>query len=379
MLKTNMNAADFNPEGPVQFATAQALFGSDRYLRAHHDPARKRKRELEFQRAIKNGHSAAEATLIANHAASPLRWAYQPATDGKWRPRTNAILPENSWRLLTDTVVQVASRQRVLTTDFTSRGLVYNVEDIGWYKVSWQRMDEMGEAGVDLDPMSNIAYDQASFNLDSVPLPVFYKDFAFRPRQLQALSHGPIAVDQAHIAQATRKVVESFENALINGASNIVYDGATFYGLLTHPKRLTQSGSDFGTASQAESTIRLNIAKMRANNQPGPYTIYLASDQFSELNIRLGTTSDKTVRQFILENYEGQISDIKEARWLPTGNMLTLAFNAEMMDLAIAQDIDIIQWEIPGGGVAFRVLQVMAPRLRYDSNDQAPWCVTTGV
>lgn len=354
----------------------------------HESPwmAERRRKAMQHFRSL--GQSETMALLNTKHVCNPWTFAGQPRVDAPTTlglkqnifPATNAVLTDDAWRMLTDEVVQVSTRDRVVLDAYLSRGLVMPLDDIGTFTVDWHKMGRITAPTVSMYPNTDRNYDREGFTLVSVPVPIIYKDFFFNSRELLAArKDGRAPIDAAHIAQARTLINEKQEDLILNGDLSISWNGAILYGATTHPDRLTLSGSDFGTTTQAESTFRTAIATLRANNHRGPYTAFVAETQWSQLKQQYASGQDTTAREFIL-NQHPELEDIVEAPALADGSMIIQEMRREVSDIAIAEDVNVIQWDdMAGAGTFWRVWSSMTPRFKVDADGQAGWIHVTGI
>lgn len=372
-------------ESPLQVsygaAAVQGLPIYKKLLVAEADP-----RRLRYEQAAKEyasttlGLGAQAARLYAKQAASTWNWATAPFIGGKRNPYVandqfgfaNSLLGEDDWRILTDEVVQVARKARPAVNDLKSRGLVYPLPDIGVYQVDWQKFSDLEAATVSMSLQGNMQRDQGQFSREGVPIPIIHKDFRFDIRDILASRRGGNPLDTTHISIATQLVAEKEESILMAGDSTIVFQSNTLYGYTTHPNVLTETTSkDFGTASNITDKFALVIAALRLKNHTGPFVVYLHPTQYGEMKAPRTTTDSTTMMEFTLKQHP-EIEAIKESQFVTAATGVVVEMNRMNVDLAIAQDVTVVQWDDPSGAaVNIRVMSSMAPRIKTDAAAQA--------
>lgn len=352
-----------------------------RMVRAQDD-----RRRVEFhnkvrQKALAEGHSAVEAHLMANHAASPWAWVASPFINGKRNPNVqNALLSEDDWRVLTDEVIAV-QRQRLLAVDhLRSRGLVYPVQNLGVMRIDWQKMSDLQPAEVTMGLRANESRDQGDLERDSVPLPIIHKTFFFDFRDLLASRNGGrVPLDVTHAAIASRLIAEKMENILVQGDANFVFEGATLYGYQSHTGRINVTGADFGTTTNIELTFRNLIETASTNNHYGPFGVYLHPTQFSQMK-QIYQAGDSTITMDIIRRQHPEIEFIEESKDITAGTGIAVELDRMTVDLAIGAEPTMIQWEDPGGaGVYMRLFASVAPRIKVDREGQTGLYEMTGI
>jgi uncharacterized linocin/CFP29 family protein len=374
---------------PVSESPLQISYGADairalpiykKLLVANEDPRRKRYHDAALKHATEvMGLGYQAAKLYAKHAASTWTWATAPWIGGKRNPFVasdkfgfaNALLSEDDWRMLTDEVVQVTRKNRIAVNDLRSRGLTLSLPDIGVYQVDWQKFSDLEPAVASMSLRGNYQNDQGQFSREGVPVPIIHKDFYFDIRDLLASRRGGNALDTTHIAIATQLVAEREEQILMNGDLTIQFQGNVLYGYTTHPNVIPETTSnDFGTPANIDAKFRLVIGALREKNHRGPFKVYLNPVQFGEMKAARTTTSDITMNRFVLDQHP-EIEAIEESPWVAAGTGVVVEMSRQTVDLAIAQDLTVVQWDDPSGaGVNIRVMSSLAPRIKSDAAGQ---------
>src|SRR6185369_15409023 len=159
-------------------------------------------------------------------------------------------------------------------------------------------------------------------------------------------------IDRTQIETAAQKVTEQMEEILFNGyytggttAGNV--DGNSLNGYTTAANLNTYSGSDWGTATNVTTDVIAMIDKVESDRYFGPWTIYVAPTQFGQLRGFFTDGSGDQVWDRI-KRIQG-IEDVKPGDRLTDGTAVLVSFRRDCVDLAVGQDLTVIEWETKGG------------------------------
>lgn len=292
---------------------------------------------------------------------------------GKQRLQTNApaLLRYDEWKDIDRAVIEAATQRMIGIDDLRSRGLTHNLGSIGQTISMWQVQSEMTEANISMSALTRGEKDTPSFDTKQVPVPIVHKEFHVELRRLVASRTFGEGLDVTGPAMAGRMVAERTERMLFLGAG-IQVDGATIYGYLTHPNRNTvdlAENWDVGATTGADilDDVQQMRAAARADRMYGPFVIYIPATYETKMDedYNPATSDTRTIRQRILALEA--ISDIRVADFLTDDNVVMVQLTRDVVDLAIAQDITTVQWQVMGGmGEEFKVMAVWVPRLKAD-------------
>lgn len=315
--------------------------------------------DAAYEAAIESGAPANIAAMRAMHVSSP----YNVGLKYKGTP-----LPVDAERVLEQTVVQTALRTRNAVNDLVSRGKVRPLPDIGVITDQWKEMTNQTAASVGMELAGGPTDQRQTFNLQGTPIPIIQQRFSFELREMLAAARAGTPLDLTHAARASQMVAEAEENLLINGKT-LTVGGYSLYGYRTHPQRQTQTGADFGTVANVLVVFNNCMDKLRQANKSGSTVFYVAITQFAQMLVDHKAESDKTALQRVLEL--PNVADVKFNQWVPDGEMVGVVMDNDDVDLAIAQNITSVPWEVEGGATQhWRVFSSMAPRLKKDADDQ---------
>jgi len=283
--------------------------------------------------------------------------------------RTNATLPKDAWIAIDKTVLEVAQSRLNGIADLRARGLVRPLDGLGVMYDYWQTLGDDLSAEQSMSGLTKGAENGVDFSENTIPLPITHVDFRIPVRKLMAMQRYGAPLDTTMVAQATRKVIEKLEDTLFNGSS-IVSGGNHLYGYLdfTSSNEVSCTGNWTGTAANIELDVIKLIAALEADNHNGPYILYVHANEWADLRQR-DTYSDRTYLD-IVKSMAG-IEDVKTTSALSANNLCLVEMTRETIDLDVAVDIKVVEWETQGGMQSnYKVMAVIAPRVKADYNGQ---------
>lgn len=281
--------------------------------------------------------------------------------------RTNATLPRDAWESIDQTVIEVAGQRLNGIADLQSRGLVRNLDGIGFMYDTWQTMSDSHPAEQSMSGLTQGAQNTADFGETTIPLPITHVDFQIPLRKLIAMKQRGTPLDLTMVAQATRKVVEKLEDTLFNG-STVVAAGNSLLGYMnyTDANAITScTGAWTGTIANCEKDLALLMAELGNDRHHGPYILYVHTDEYNDLQQRDSNAGGITYLD-ILKNKAG-IADVKPTDALGALKLCLVEMTRETVDITVALDIQVVEWETYGGMQSnFKVMACMAPRIKSD-------------
>ncbi|MCH8851087.1 MAG: encapsulin [Planctomycetes bacterium] len=320
------------------------------------------KRREHYQEAL-NAAQEKKMGGMAAHLFAKYHSSVFNSLTPSFGPRSNAILPEDSWRLLTDEIVQVARRRLNGVADLVSRGLTSDAGDLGTFVVNWQTVTDQVAASVSMDGRTQQAHDQQVNTLKGAPVPVIHKDFEFDLRSILAARRAGVPLDTSHGVRAGRLVADKEEDMLMNGATSIQWGGFKIDGYTSHDDRLTETTSkDFGTLANVYAKVLLVIDKLNINNHFGPFLVYISTTQFNEAQeIHTDGSGQRGIDRILKI---GGVEDVRSSAFL-TDELVAVEMLSDVIDLAIAEDLRTVQWDNPGGmSTGMRVFSAKVPRIK---------------
>jgi len=282
--------------------------------------------------------------------------------------RSNATLPRDAWEAIDQTVIEVAGQRLNGIADLQSRGLVRNLDGIGFMYDTWQTMSDIHSAEQSMSGLTQGAQNTADYGETTVPLPITHVDFQIPLRKLIAMEQRGEPLDTTMVAQATRKVIEKLEDTLFNG-STVVAAGNSLLGYMnyTHANGIaTLTGNWTGTIANCEKDLALLLAELETDRHWGPYMLYVHANEWNDINNQRDSSAGGMSYYEILKN-KSQIIDIKPTDALAANDICLVEMTRETVDITVALDIQVVEWETYGGMQSnFKVMACMAPRVKSD-------------
>lgn len=280
-------------------------------------------------------------------------------------------LQHDEGKMYDDALLQVALGKLNGIEDLRKRGLIKPLGGLGVVLSMYERVNDMTGATFDMDGRTRGENDRLTFDEVGVPVPIIHKEWELGQRYLLASRQRGEAIDTTQMRVASRVVVEGLEDMLFNGVPNFAVAGLSIYGYTTHPKRLLQTP----TAAWASTTganivtdVQAMLTKLIAVKKYGPYILYVAKNIGVNLESDYSATKgDNTIRDRILRFQD--IQEVKVSEYLANGTAVMVQMDSETVDLAVAQDLTNLQWNVHPLTTDFMVFAAMVPRIKYDRND----------
>lgn len=302
-------------------------------------------------------------------------------------------LEKDEWETVSDTMVQIAQERLVGIEDLRSAGLTRSISLATQVDI-WQKISEFTEADVTMDGEVDSREDDVTYTPTGVPVPITHKNFRVSERNLQSSRRMNDSLRTDGVAAATRRVSEMLEYLLFNGwtpsVSDADGDSFTMYGYLTHPDRNIVGGSDWSNAGPGESnagnireTLVAMINALDADNYSGGgYWLYIAPPQWREFRstVEVNGQGNRTARARFLDEFDQEIAMVSRAGKLPDGTAVMVSPQADVVELAVAEDISTIEWQ-SGSGMTnmYKVMAAMAPEIKSDANGNSGVVTTNGI
>jgi len=281
--------------------------------------------------------------------------------------RTNSLLRRDEQEMIDRAVLDVARGPIGVVNDLRAHGLTVPV-GIGTVISTYNKQSDMKDASVGMSMASRAEADRLEFTKASVPVPVISAEFSIEERELAASRAGYGGLDLSHAETATRKVLEKIEEICFDGAT-VKVEGATLQGFGNFSDRTTGSGATWATASNIELNVRQMIGDAHSDLHYGPYILYLNSAQFIETLVRPSTSMDRISLE-VIKALPG-LEDVKVSSKATAGEAILVEMTKASIDVVIGQDITVVPWQTEPGIQHWRVLAILAPRLRSDANSRS--------
>jgi len=284
----------------------------------------------------------------------------------------NSLLRKDEWKELDAQIIEATRHELRVVNDIKSAGLTMGMS-IGTLLSQWNVSSKMGTPTVNMTGQTVGERDRVEFDSAGVPVPVFSLEFQIGMRQLIAARKMGNQLDFTHVYEATRSMSESMESMAMLGVPDLVFGGATMYGILNHPSRTTDTVGNFGggawsTQSNIVPTVAGMISAANAKHHFGPFALYLSQAQYNEAALDFyDATGDRPMDR--LEKMGiGAIRSLP-AETLADGNVALVQMTRNVLDWAEAMPIQALEWKAQDGmAVNFKIMSIASVRVKADSN-----------
>jgi hypothetical protein len=300
------------------------------------------------------------------------------------RFRANAPLPKDTQELWDKATTMVGRNRLAVAAAVLDAGLVYSLPN--WLSVPelyWEQMGDSGNVRVVMDPASRMDASLPVREGKRMPVPAIIADFQLGARERLAAERAGVPLDTTLFEQHTRRVNEQIEDLFINGWANTA-NGNSIYGLLTAPNAETQAYTGNEAWDNAGHTgleiltdVLAMAEKLRANQRPGPYTLFIPTLYELKLGQDYSTSYTRTIRSRLEElQFGGQNLRIVVADQLPANRTALVQMTSETIQAVVGQQPTPISWsDGPGWNTNYAVLACVLPRIRDDYADASGICL----
>ena len=283
----------------------------------------------------------------------------------------NSLLTEDEWVELEDMVLTAARYPLRVVDRFRSAGLVRPLGSVGSLEARWYVQSGITPASINMTGRSRAERDLPEVLPDGVPVPVIFKEFSIDWRTLEASRRLGDGLDMTTMIETTRVVAEAYEGLVVAGNEDVRLNNRPIYGLCTHPKRTTDTatnfgGGDWGTITNILPTVEGMINAANQQHNYGPFLLYVSQTQYNQAALRRYT--DGSGRKPI-EDLQGlaMVSAIEPLppETLPDGELMLLQMTPEYMEIAEAMSLQVREWS-SGDGTEnmFKVLVIGTPKIK---------------
>lgn len=295
------------------------------------------------------------------------RWAPVLRNDGA--VVANSQLDKREWAALDREVYSMVKLRQNLKADLASAGLVKPVS-LAVILSQWRMASERIAPSINIDGESSAEADRSGRKTYSVPVPMYRTDYSFGQRELLSARSLGGAIDTFEAGEAAAAIIESQENVLFNGTSEIVVEGHSIPGLTTFSARDTDTatnygGGDFGTVGNGYKTVLGMVSALAALRYHGPFNVYVAPTQYLQLLNYYTDGSAQTDLMRILTI--PQVNNVKPSDFLADGSTVMVQMTPNVLDYVEALGVENREWmKADGTRVMFAVLAAGALRLKQD-------------
>lgn len=305
-------------------------------------------------------------------------------------PELRALSPleDNAQKLVDKAVVEVGLERLTVFADVLAAGLTMPITDpLSVGEVQWEQISKAGGAQRTMNPSARGENEAQNRRVKRIPVYLTTDDFSIGIRTLRTSQRSGTPLDTSLVKEATRRVNEAFEDAIINGAS-IQVDGYTTPGLVNAPNAVTNaySSNEAWTAAGHDgedilADVLTAIGKLQAKKKYGPYNLYVGTSYGIKLMQDFKANSDITIMARLQEIQSGGRNlVVRVADQLPTDTTLLIQMTSDVVDIIDGQRPTVVPWTSADGFTLFwLVMGIMIPRVRddYDGNSGICVCTTT--
>lgn len=259
--------------------------------------------------------------------------------------RANSALPIDSWEAMDDALYRGEDATLKVVSDLRAAGLTTDVS-IYDEELTWQPVDTSHDATISMDPETETDEGTPTYGKQGVPQPIVHSDYSSGYRE-----DGSGSNDTLNAYGSSYVVNRTFENMVLYGWQPSIGDeGYSLYGITNHPQAGTGTIRDWSAdATYARTDIRnmKNQIKNEQNHSPGAtgYWLYLANDLYDQTEDIVDQQSGDTILDRI--GSLTSISRIDNLDGLQAGSALMFRPTEDVVDLAIGEDLNTVQWSGP--------------------------------
>lgn len=296
--------------------------------------------------------------------------------------KVNSLLKEDEWKAIDRAVMEAAVPPLRVLNAIRGRGLTTSLGSLGTMVSQWYQRSQMTAATVSMSGQG-AERDLPDMKVAGVPVPIFAKEFAIDIRTLLASRRLGDGLDTTAATEATRVVAEAMDNMALVGASNIVVNGATIYGLTNHPDINTNTagnygGGDWGTSLNGVKTIGGMINAANSDYHYGPFDVFVAQTQYNQVALTYLTDGSGDTELARILRLPG-INSVTMVPQMTDGTVLLVDMTRETVDWASVFDIQVREWATPDGMTSiFRVMSAGVVRVKSRYGGQSGIVYATG-
>lgn len=313
--------------------------------------------------------------------------------EGRKQVRANASLPKQAWVGIEDAVYPAMDDVLTIVDDLRSRGLTVS-ESVDNKVAEWHKQDYEATATISMEPETESDEGNVEYDLDGAPLPLIHSDFSigFRETGTAGGPPGGMAgqdIETLNAEGSARAVAEAMERLVLYGWEPTIggddlggtQDGYTMYGLTNHPSVHTGTLGDWTSNPEViRPNLKDGMARDLKDDNFRPtgegYLAYVGEGLEDVLDDPDPEgTGDRLIRDRI-ENLNF-IGDLRVSQFLEDDAVLMFRPTSDVVDLAIALEEQVVQWEDPFRDY-FKTVSAMTPRVKDTLRGQCGIAYYTG-
>lgn len=300
--------------------------------------------------------------------------------------RSLSPLEEDAQRVIDRAVVRVGLERLTIVRDLLAAGLIYPLPDpLSVMELQWERQSKTGGAQRTMLPSARGESQLPDRTPGRIPIYLTTDDFHLNIRTLKMSERLGAPLDTSLVEEATRRVNEAIEDALINGAG-LTVDGYTTPGLLSGANQNTMNyvgGEAWDvvghTGEEILADVLTMIDRLQADKRFGPYNLYVPTTYGTKLMQDFKANGDRSIMERLREiTAGGRALNIEVADRLPANTTVMLQMTSDVVDIVDGQRPVVVPWTSPDGFTLFwMVMAIMVPRVKYDYETQSGIVVGT--
>lgn len=293
-------------------------------------------------------------------------------------PALRALSPlsERAQIMVDKAVVEVGLDRLTVAADVMAAGLTYPLTDpLSVTQLEWEVTQMTGGAQRTMTPSARGEFQMPDRTYARLPIYLTTDDFSLSIRTLKMSQRVGQPLDTSLIKQATRRVNEALEDAIINGATALdgqplVVGGYSAPGILNAPNAaqypLAKAWDGTASGSEIFKDVQAMIALAQANKKYGPYNLYVNTAYGNALAADYADVKgDNTIRERLLKT-EG-LKAIKSADMMPLKKVALVQMTSDVIDIVSGQPPTVIPWtSLDGFTLFWLVMAIQVPRVRSD-------------
>jgi len=290
--------------------------------------------------------------------------------------RALSPLSDKAQVLVDRAVVSVGLQRLVVAADVMAAGLTYPLTDpLSVTQLEWESISKTGGAQRTMNPSARGEFQLPNRTINRLPIYLTTDDFSLGIRTLKMSQRVGQPLDTTLVEQATRRVNEAIEDAMINGAG-VTVGGYGAPGLLNAPNAntydITINWNTTATGDQIRVDVMNMIALLQGDLKFGPYNLYVGTAYGNSLTADFKANGDKSIIARLQEiQAGGRALIIKVADQMPTTTVALVQMTEDVVQMVVGQPPTVIPWtSLDGFTLFWLVMAIMVQRVRsdYDGN-----------
>lgn len=290
--------------------------------------------------------------------------------------RALSPLSDKAQVLVDRAVLSVGLQRLVVAADVMAAGLTYPLTDpLSVTQLEWESISKTGGAQRTMNPSARGEFQLPNRTINRLPIYLTTDDFSLGIRTLKMSQRVGTPLDTTLVEQATRRVNEAIEDAMINGAGlNVGGYGAP--GILNAPNANTYDITTNWNTTITGDAIRVDVMAMisllQGDLKYGPYNLYVGTAYGNALTADFKANGDKSIIARLQEiQAGGRGLIIKVADQMPTTTVALVQMTDDVVQMVVGQPPTVIPWtSLDGFTLFWLVMAIMVQRVRsdYDGN-----------